>query len=89
MEDNDVTKRDYLSIAEAAERLGYSRQHVLRLVNSGDIRAERVGRSFVIKIGDLPGPLGKITGAEKQEIDKSVDKVLKHYSEAIRKLGKE
>lgn len=89
MNDKDVTNKQYLSITEAAERLGYSRQHILRLVNSGEIKAERVGRSFVIKVEDLPGPLGKITGAEKQEIDKSVDKVLKHYGEAIRKLGKE
>lgn len=89
MKDNDVTKKEYLSIAEAAEQLGYSRQHVLRLVKSGEIEAERVGRSFVIKTSKLPGPLGEITGAEKKEIDKSVDKVFEHYGEAIRKLGKE
>lgn len=85
----DVTKKEHLSVAEAAERLGYSRQHVLRLVGSGDIKAERIGRSYVIRAADLPGPLGNITGSEKQQINRSVDKVFKHYGEAIRRLGKE
>ena len=89
MKENNVTKKEYLSIAEVAEMLGYSRQHVLRLVNSGEIKAERVGRSFIIKTENLPGPLSSITPAEKKEIDATVDKVMKHYEEAIRKLGKE
>jgi len=89
MKEKDVTKKEYLSIAEAAEMLGYSRQHVLRLVNSGEIRAERVGRSFIIKTENLPGPLAGITPAEKKEIDRTVDKVFEHYGDAIKKLGKE
>jgi excisionase family DNA binding protein len=89
MENKDVTKQSYLSVAEAAERLGYSRQHVLRLVKAGEIMAKQVGRSYIIESDNLPGPFTKITSSEKKEIDKSVDRVFDHYGEAIRKLGKE
>jgi excisionase family DNA binding protein len=89
MNEKDVTKKDYLSIAQAANQLGYSRQHVLRLVKSGEIKAEKVGRSYIIKAENLPGLLSPMTKPEKIEIDRSVDKVMKHYDDAIRKLGKE
>lgn len=89
MEKKDVTNKDYLSIAEAAEQMGYSRQHVHRLIKSGEIKAQRIGHSFMIARNALPGPFSAITPAEKKEIDVTVDKVMKHYEEAIRKLGKE
>lgn len=87
--DNVSKNEQLLSVSEAANYLGYSRQHVLRLINAGQIPAKRVGRSFVIKKTDLPGPFSQMRPQEKSEIDAAVKKVLKTYGEAIRKLGKE
>ncbi len=80
---------ELISIAKAAELTGYSRQHILRLVNAGEIPAKRVGRSFVIVKKHLPGPFGSMNQAEKSEIDKAVGKIFKSYGETIKELGKE
>ncbi len=89
MEKKDVTKQDLISVAEAAEVLGYTRQHVLRLVKSGDIPAQRYGRAYLIKRSELPGPFSDMTKSEKVLIDKAVDKVFQQYGDTIRKLGRE
>jgi len=86
---NNVTNKEYLSVAEAAKILGYSRQHVHRLIDSGEIKASKVGRSYIILRKDLPTFFGDISKTEKQKIDKAVDKVFKHYEETIKKLGEE
>lgn len=89
MKSKEESKNEFLSVAQAAEALGYSRQHVLRLINAGEIKAERIGKSFIIARRDLPGPFAPITATEKKAVDQSVDRVFRHYEEAIRKLGKE
>lgn len=89
MKKDDVTQNELLSIAEAAEVLGYTRQHVLRLVKSGDIKASRAGRSFYIRRADLPGPFSDMTKQEKATVDRAVDRVYKYYGDTIRKLGEE
>ncbi len=89
MDKKEVSKKDLLSVTEAAGELGYSRQHVLRLIKSGKIKARRVGRSFVIARRDLPGIFAEITAAEKRDVDKAVGKVFRAYGKAIKKLGKE
>lgn len=38
-----------ISVKEAAELLGYSRQHVVRLIKSGQITGWQIGRSFVVE----------------------------------------
>jgi excisionase family DNA binding protein len=85
----NVSEKEYLSISETAELLGYSRQHVLRLVNSGKIKAKKAGRAFVIKQDDLPGLFSDLNSLEKKEVNRSVEKVFKYYEEALKKLGKE
>lgn len=43
-----MVSRQYLSTQEAADTLGYSRQHIRVLIRSGHLRAERVGRNWLI-----------------------------------------
>ena len=42
-----------LSVAEAAEMLGVHRTRINQLVDSGDLPATRIGRSYVIREADL------------------------------------
>ncbi len=84
-----MSKNEYLSVSEAAKMIGYSRQHVLRLIKSGQIKAKRIGRSFVVKKNDLPGLFSEISPIEKKEVVRSVDKIFKYYEDALKKLGKE
>jgi len=42
--------REYLSPQQAAGRLGFSRQHVVRLINAGELPAEKLANSSYWKI---------------------------------------
>jgi excisionase family DNA binding protein len=42
-----------LSVAEVAARLKLTRQRVNQLIDSGDLPATRIGRSYVIREADL------------------------------------
>jgi excisionase family DNA binding protein len=62
-----------LSVAEAAEELGMHRTRINQLIDSGDLPATRIGRSYVIREADLekvkdrpaPGRPMKEAGAKK------------------------
>ena len=84
-----ITIAEPISVREAAEKMGYTRQHVLRLIQSGQVKAKRVGRNFVVDGSSLPSLFGEITSAEKKKVDEAVNKVFKHYGEALKKLSKE
>lgn len=81
--------KELISVAETAQILGYSRQHILRLIESGEIKAQKIGRSFVVERDSLPEVFGAISKEEKKEVDRAVSKVVSEYSEALKKLGKE
>ena len=38
----------YLSTSEAAERLSFSRQHIVVLIERGELKAQKVGRAYII-----------------------------------------
>lgn len=42
------SKDNYLTSAEAAVKLGFSADHVRKLINKGKIRAEKLGRNWII-----------------------------------------
>jgi excisionase family DNA binding protein len=42
-----------LSVAEAAEKLSVHRTRINQLIDSGDLPATRIGRSYVIREADL------------------------------------
>lgn len=37
-----------ISVKEASDIAGYSRQHIVRLIKNDKIKAKRIGRSFVV-----------------------------------------
>lgn len=79
----------FISTSEAAKILGISRVAVFKQIKAGKLKAERVGRNFVIDKVLLIGSIEKPSQKRIEEIDRVVDKVLKEYGEVIKKLGKE
>lgn len=78
-----------ISVKEAADILGYSRIHIVRLINSGSIKASRIGRSYAVDKNSLGGIFKKITPTEEKAVDKAVKRVVEDYSPVLKKLGKE
>ncbi len=79
-----------LSTAEVAKILGISRIAVFKKIKSGEIKAKKVGRNFVIARENLHETIGTILGeSRKKLIEESVKKTVKEYGEALRLLGKE
>ena len=53
--------REYLSPQQVADRLGFSRQHVVRLINAGELPAEKLANSSYWKI-----PVATVVGFEER-----------------------
>jgi len=82
--------KNLLSTVDAANILGISRQAVFKKIKSGEIKAKKVGRNFIIAKEDLPYVLDtQLTEDRKREIEKAVKKAVSEYGEALRLLGKE
>jgi len=83
-------EKEFLSTTKAAKLLNISRVAVFKKIKSGDIKAERIGRNFVISKKDLPEILGTTLGEAKRNlIEKAVRKTIKDYGETLRLLGEE
>lgn len=81
---------NYISTTEAAKLLGISRIAVFNKVKSGEIKAAKVGRNYVINKKDLPGfGVGELSDEQKKEIDEAVKRTVKEYGETLRLLGEE
>lgn len=78
-----------ISTSEAAKILGISRIAVFQKIKAGKIKAEKVGRNYVIDKVILIGELEAPDEERKKEITNVVSDVLKDYGEVIRRLGKE
>ena len=83
---NKHPENKYLSTQQAADFLGISRVAVLKRIKKGKIKAQKVGRNYIIRRGDLTG---EITADVKQEIDSIVKKAVREYGPAFKLLGKE
>ena len=79
-----------LSTAGVAKILGISRIAVFKKIKSGQIRARRVGRNFVIREEDLANVLSSVlTEGKKRKIEAAVKKTVKEYGETLKLLGQE
>lgn len=79
--------KKYYSTSEAGKILGISREAVLKQINTGRLKAERVGRSFVIPLEALP--LKHLPVQEQNEIKEAVERVIREYGWVLKKLGQE
>ncbi|MBI4995005.1 helix-turn-helix domain-containing protein [Candidatus Peregrinibacteria bacterium] len=79
--------KKFLSTAEAAKILGISRIAVFQKIKSGEIKACKAGRNYIIKNSDLHTPLQiEMSGGAQRFIDKSIKKTLKEYGVALKML---
>lgn len=82
--------RDFFSTAELAQMLGVSRVAVFKKIRSGTIHAQKVGRSYVIPREEMAAALGTfVPERRRREIDQSIDRTVREYGDALRRLGKE
>jgi len=85
-----ILDKDYLTVKELADLIGVSRVAVFNKIKLGKIKAERIGRNYIIYKENLPDMLNtSLSLADKEKIEKGVKKVLKDYGETIKMLGKE
>ena len=83
---------DLLSTTQAADLLKISRVYVFKKIKAGEIKAEKVGRNYVIRksvIMELLHPSTSLTDEKKDRIHKAVERTVKEYGETLKLLGKE
>lgn len=81
----------YYSTQEAAKLLGVTRVTVFRQIKNGKIKAEKVGRNFVIPASEISssGKHEKTSGITHDEIDRAVKLAVKDYGRTLKRLGAE
>lgn len=85
-----MKNKEFLSTAELAKLLGVSRVTIFKKIKTGEIKAQKIGRNFVIAYKDLPKALGTVvTNEQKEAISRAVKKAVKQYGETFRLLGQE
>jgi excisionase family DNA binding protein len=84
-----MEEKNLISTTELAKILGISHVAVYKKIKSGKIKAEKIGRNFVIDKRDLNNILsGELTQDSREEIEEAVKKTVEEYGEALKKLGK-
>jgi excisionase family DNA binding protein len=82
--------KDYYTVKEFADLIGVSRVTIFKKIKSEQIKAEKIGRNYIIYKKDLSGMFGNtLTQEGKDDIKLGVAKVLEDYGDTIRMLGKE
>lgn len=85
-----MENKEFMSTSEVAKILGISRIAVFKKIKSGQIKALKVGRNFVIPRSALSAVLGQTLSPEdKREIDVAVKKTVKEYGLTLKLLGQE
>lgn len=84
-----ASSKKFLTVSDVSKKIGLSRMQVIRKIRSGEIHAERVGRSYIIPEEGLPGIYRKISQVERDHVTEAVRRVLKEYGDVIRRLGRE
>ncbi|MBI5733958.1 MAG: helix-turn-helix domain-containing protein [Candidatus Kerfeldbacteria bacterium] len=81
---------NYISTTEAAKMLNISRIAVFRKIKNGQLKAQKVGRNYVIDKDELGVLVGRSLGANnKKLIEAAVKKTVQEYGETLKLLGQE
>lgn len=87
---NSPMNKNIFSTNEVAQLLGISRIAIFKKIKSGEIKAEKMGRNYIIHKKNLPEFLHDVLGSvRKREIEKSVKKTVKEYGQTLKMLGRE
>ena len=83
-----MKNNELLSTAQVAEKLAVSRVTVFNKIKKGEIKAQKAGRSFVIRRGDLPLSSDRpLTAKQEKEIDKAVKMVITDFGTTLKLLS--
>jgi excisionase family DNA binding protein len=82
--------KNYFSAPEIAKLLGVSRTAIFKKIKSGYIHAEKIGRNYIIPREEYEAILGIfVPDRRKKDIEDTVERVVKKYGPALKKLGEE
>lgn len=82
--------KNHYSAPEIAKLLGVSRVAIFKKIRNGQIHAEKIGRNYIIPREEYEAILGLfVPERRKRDIENTVDRVIKKYGSALRKLGEE
>jgi len=85
-----MEKKRLFSTMEIAKILGISRIAVFKRIKTGDIKAIKVGRNYVISDKILNRVLNKrFTPKQKKVIETAVRKTVKEYGDVLQRPGRE
>ena len=87
---DELKNKQLLSTAELAKLLHLSRIAVFKKIQNGDIKAQKVGRNYVVPIEEYLSIKGTFISEEKKtHIKQIVKQIVKQYGEAFKLLGAE
>jgi len=82
--------KKYFSVKELADILQISRIAVFKKIKNGQIKAEKIGRNYIIPRNQIEYAVqDELSDKLKKEIEKGVRKVINEYGETLKMLGKE
>lgn len=84
-----MKNKDYISTSEAAKIMGITRIAVFKQIKSGKLEAKKIGNSYAIDRDALGGIYKKITFEDEKNVKMAVDKVIREFKPALKRLGKE
>ena len=84
------SQKVFYSVPEIAKIMGVSRIAIYNKVKQGQIKAQKVGRNYIVS-KDALGFLfnGEISEEDKAVIDAGVKKTVSEYGDVLKKLGEE
>lgn len=82
-------KKNYYTVKELAEILKVSRVTVFNKIKNGRLKAEKIGKTYIIPKEQMEDIYNSLPDQLKKEIDKGVAKVVKEYGDTLKMLGKE
>jgi excisionase family DNA binding protein len=83
-------EKAFFSTTEVAKVLNLSSVAVFKKIKNGQLKAQKIGRNYVIAKEDLEALIGSALSSEqKDEIESVVKKAVKQYKVTFRRLGKE
>jgi excisionase family DNA binding protein len=83
-------EKEFYSTNEVAKIVGLSRQAIFKKIKAGKIKANKIGKSFIIPRTELPKILDRtVSDKSKNEINVTIKRLVDEYGETLRLLGKE
>ena len=84
-----MINKPFLSTSELAKISGKSRIAIFKKIKSGQIKAKKQGRNFVISNKEAQKLIGRPTKTNDFAIKKVVERAVKEYGETFKLLGQE